>query len=419
MSNISEIIRNLRERMGVSQEKLAEWVGVSRTTLAQVESGNRNFESLELFRVADFFGCTVSDLLTKEAADLAAIGVRFRRSMGIQEDDAVWEAVAKSIKLAREAANLKKILEVGLSESYIPGYSIPAPASKTEAIRQGYQIALKERNRLGLGSERILNVGELIESEGVYAGELEMPDDVSGFTISLGELGSICLVNEKNPGLRRRFSLAHEYGHVLMDSGLGAIVSRNAESKELIEVRANVFAAGFLMPESGCYEMIRKIGKGSASRESAEVFDGQDVTRIEERHNAEEQQLQLFDAARLAYYFGVSIQAMLYRLKNLKLISQARLEDLLREENTEAGEYLRRLMHKNDQDRRLDEPDLFRCTVLTMAMEALRRGSISRSKCLEVGRLACRDEQYECFKSFVDETSQHDVPVMIPGEDIQ
>ena len=419
MSNIGETIRNLRDRMGVSQEKLAEWIGISRATLAQVERGKRDFESLELFKVADFFGCTVSNLLTKEAVDLEVIGVRFRRSMGIQEDDAVWEAVTRSIKLAREAANLREILSPGLSDSYIPNYSIAAPVTKIEAIRQGYQIALKERNRLGLGSERILNIGELIESEGVYAGELDMPDDVSGYTINLGDLGSICMVNESHSGLRKRFSLAHEYGHVLMDSGLGAIVSRNAESKELIEVRANVFASGFLMPESGCREMIREMGKGASSRESVEVYDEHDVTRVEERYSAEDQQVQLLDAARLAFYFAVSIQAMLYRLKNLRLISQARLEALLEEEETEAGGYLRELMHKNDLDNRLDEPDLFRCTVITMALEALRRGSISRGKCLEVGRLACRDDQFGNFSSYVEETSQKDVQVMIPGEDIQ
>jgi Zn-dependent peptidase ImmA (M78 family)/DNA-binding XRE family transcriptional regulator len=416
MSNIGDTIRNLRERMGVRQEKLAEWVGVSRGTIAQVEHGKRDLESLELFRIADFFGCTVSDLLNRKVEEFDPASVRFRRSIGVQ-DDTIWEAVVRSIKLAREAGNLRDILGIGVAEAYVPSYRIAAPADKVEAIRQGYQTAQKERNRLGLGFDRIVNIGELMESQGVYAGELEMPDDVSGFTISLGDPGSICMVNEKHPGLRKRFSLAHEYGHVLMDSDLGAIVSRTAESRELIEVRANVFAAGFLMPESGCYEMIRKIGKGSASRESAEVFDGQDVTRIEERYSAEEQQIQLYDATRLAFYFGVSIQAMLYRLKNLRLISQARLEALLEEEGTEAGEHLKRLMHQNDTDGRLNEPDFFRCTVINMALEALRRGSISRGKCMELGRQACRDDQFEDFRSFVEDVSREDVPVMIPGED--
>ncbi|MCD4700797.1 MAG: XRE family transcriptional regulator [Candidatus Aegiribacteria sp.] len=211
MSNIGDTIRNLRERMGVRQDKLAEWVGVSRGTIAQVEHGNRDLESLELFKIADFFGCTVSDLLNRKVEEFDPACVRFRRSIGVQ-DDTVWEAVVRSIKLARETANLRDILGVGMSEAHVPSYRI-AVANKAEAIRQGYRIALKERNRLGLGADRIENIGELMELQGVYAGELEMPDDVSGFTISLGDPGSICMVNEHHPGLRKRFSLAHEYGH--------------------------------------------------------------------------------------------------------------------------------------------------------------------------------------------------------------
>ncbi len=419
MSSIGETIRNLRERMGATQDKLAEWVGVSRGTITQLEAGNRAPESLELFRIADFFGCTVAELLEKNALDLGAVGIRFRRAIGIQEDDELNVSVSNSIKLAREAANLREILGVGLSEVCIPHYMLADPSSKVEAIQQGNQIALKERNRLGLAADRVENIGELIESQGACAGELGMPTDVSGFTISLGDLGSICLVNEEHSGLRKRFSMAHEYGHVLMDSSRGAVVSKTSEKDELLEVRANVFAAGFLMPESGCREMIRKIGKGSSSREQTDVYDEESVTRIAERYSAEDQQIQLYDAARLAFHFGVSIQAMLYRLKNVRMINQARLDTLLEEEGSDAGIHLRRLMRKHDEDGRLDEPDLFRCTVINMALEALRRGEISRGKCLEVGALACAAEQIDDFRQVVAELAHEEVPVMIPGEGIE
>ena len=418
MSSIGDTIRNLRERMGVTQDKLAEWVGVSRGTITQLEAGNREPESLELFRIADFFGCTVTELMEKSALDLEAVGIRFRRAMGVQEDDELNLAVSRSIKLAREAANLREILGVGPSEVYIPHYMLADPSSKIEAIQQGYRIAMEERNRLALGSDRIENIGELVESQGVCAGELEMPCDVSGFTISLGDIGSICLVNEEHSGLRKRFSMAHEYGHVLMDSGLGAVVSKVSERTELLEIRANVFAAGFLMPESGCREMIRKIGKGSSSRERTDVYDEEGITQIEERFLAGEQQIQLYDAARLAFHFGVSIQAMLYRLKNIGLINKARLESLLEAEGSDAGLHLRNLMRQHDEDGRLDEPDLFRCTVINMALEALRREEINRGKCLEIGALACSEDQINDFSEIVYELSREDVPVRIPGEDI-
>ncbi len=417
MAGIGETIRNLRERMGVSQDTLADWVGVSRATIAQMELGRRAPESLELFGLADFFGCTVSELLEGEPASLAPVGVRFRRALGVGQDSAVWSTVARCIKLARETAGLRKLLAIGAADDCLPSYSLAGPPGRPEAIAQGYGVAGQERNRLELGTDRIGNMGELLEGQGVFAGGISMPENVSGFTLSIDGVGTLCMANERHSGLRRRFSLAHEYGHALMDSSQGAIVSKAEDSGELLEVRANVFAAAFLMPEQGMLEMIRRIGKGASSREQTDVYDEQSPTRVEKRHRASEQEIQLYDAARLAFYFGVSIQAVLYRLKNLRVIGQQRLESLLEEECSAEGTRLRRIMHVHDQDDRLEEADLLRNTVLNMALEALRRGLISRSKCMEIGELAFGQQRREDMESLVDSTAPRTGSVSIPGAD--
>ena len=51
--------------------------------------------------------------------------------------------------------------------------------------------------------------------------------------------------------LRRRFSIAHEYAHVLLDRELKAILSHARDRSSWMEVRANAFAASFLMPAEG------------------------------------------------------------------------------------------------------------------------------------------------------------------------
>ena len=417
MARIGETIRNLRERMGVSQDTLAEWVGVSRATVAQIELGRRSPESLELFRMADFFGCTVSDLMENEPETLAPVGVRFRRALGVDRDSAIWETVARCMRLARETEGLRRMLDIGRSEDCLPGYRLPGPSGKPEAIRQGYGVAREERSRLKLGTDRIENMGELLESQGVFAGQMDMPRNVSGFTLNIDGVGIICMANVRHSGLRRRFSMAHEYGHALMDSAHGAIVSKSEDRDELLEVRANVFAAAFLMPEQGMLEMIRRIGKGAPTREQTDVYDEQEATRVERRQSASDQEIQLYDAARLAFYFGVSIQAVLYRLKNLRVIGQSRLEKLLDEESTEEGAHLRRVMHIHDDDRRLEEPDLLRNTVLNMALEALRRELISRGKCLEIAGLACDRQKLGDLEILVDSIAPRTGSVSIPDED--
>jgi Zn-dependent peptidase ImmA (M78 family)/transcriptional regulator with XRE-family HTH domain len=417
MSGIGETIRNLRERMGATQDSLAEWAGVSRAIITQVEAGRREPESLELFRIADFFGCTVSDLLRIEPEDLDTVGVRFRRAMDMEDSSEIDEAVSRSIRIAREAANLREILGADASDSVVPRYMLNGPISKGEAIRQGNRTAVLERTRLGLGTDRIESIGEVVEAQGVYSGDLPLPEDVSGLTINMGSLGAVCLVNKDQPALRKRFSLAHEYGHVLMDSHMPSVVSRGRQREELAEVRANAFAAAFLMPEDGCLEMVRKIGKGAPSRERTELYDEEEVTRVEERSIAGEQELHLIDVARLAFYFGVSMQAMLYRLRNIGLINQARLNELRQQEDGEAGARLRLLMQHNGSKVCSEEPDLFRNTLINMALEALRRDRIGRGKCLQIGRLICSGEQLEIFEDLVCETSPEPVPVLVPGED--
>ncbi len=59
----SDKIKKLRKLKGLTQEQLADALGISRSTVAMYEAGERepNFEMCET--IADFFNCRLSDLL--------------------------------------------------------------------------------------------------------------------------------------------------------------------------------------------------------------------------------------------------------------------------------------------------------------------------------------------------------------------
>ena len=80
-------------------------------------------------------------------------------------------------------------------------------------------------------------------------------------------------MNEDHPPRRRLFSCAHEYCHVLVDRDRGGLVSRAENREELPEVRANAFAAAFLMPEGGVRAFVRRLGKGEQSRSQLRAYD--------------------------------------------------------------------------------------------------------------------------------------------------
>lgn len=66
---LGERIRTCRQQAGMSQEKVAELVGISRQSVTKWET-NRSAPSTEnLFKLAEIFGTTVDLLLPEKAAD--------------------------------------------------------------------------------------------------------------------------------------------------------------------------------------------------------------------------------------------------------------------------------------------------------------------------------------------------------------
>ena len=118
------------------------------------------------------------------------------------------------------------------------------------------------------------------------------------------------------------FSFAHEYAHVLLDRELKAILSHARDRSSLMEVRANAFAASFLMPAEGVRGYVNALSKGLGSRTRADTFDEEAVTRVEGRKRVDTQNIELHDVVRMAHHFGVSCTAMLYRLKGLDFVTE-------------------------------------------------------------------------------------------------
>ena len=66
MVGIGGKIRELRTKSGISQQRLAELLGVSRPTISQIENGERKVSIDELGRVAELFNVSINSLLNKE-----------------------------------------------------------------------------------------------------------------------------------------------------------------------------------------------------------------------------------------------------------------------------------------------------------------------------------------------------------------
>jgi addiction module HigA family antidote len=66
MVKIGKKLKKLREQLGMSQQKLARLLGVSRPTISQIEHGERRIYAEELVKLSEIFGFSVDSLLNLE-----------------------------------------------------------------------------------------------------------------------------------------------------------------------------------------------------------------------------------------------------------------------------------------------------------------------------------------------------------------
>jgi len=158
--------------------------------------------------------------------------------------------------------------------------------------------AEKALTRAGINKLPISPV-DVAQSLGVTVKLGLLPEDLSGFLMLEGD-AAIIGVNSVHPKPRQRFTIAHELGHFLLHPSRNFVDrqvlyfrdSRSSQAVDVAEIEANKFAANLLMPE----RFVNKLVKGRP-------VDLQDDERVEE----------------LARAFGVSTQAVVFRLANLNL----------------------------------------------------------------------------------------------------
>lgn len=147
-------------------------------------------------------------------------------------------------------------------QSVLPTYS-----GNTRSFHRGYEAAEMFRDRYGLGVSPIADVAILADEVGVVVARMPLGDDFDspdGCSAVDPETGACyVLINSDKPRIRRRFTIAHELGHLALGHLLGGqvIVDETVGGKSPEEKQANAFAAGFLMPAEGVRGAVKRLRK--------------------------------------------------------------------------------------------------------------------------------------------------------------
>ena len=318
----------------------------NRVTAQAISKYERN-ESMPssdvLIALANALDVSVDYLVGDQEMVLEAVDFRKKTSTSRREEAQVE---ARVLQLLERYLTVEGLLGLP-SVAWDKPREAPWPVLRDPAEAEHAAYGL--RAHWGLGHDPITNLVELLEERGVKILSMDLTN-IDGLTARVrcegGAIASVVVVNRGDRGERQRFTIAHELGHMIL------IVDPTVDE----EKAAYRFAGAFLMP---AVTLRTEIGKRRRSMGWSELFD-------------------------LKQIFGVSVQALTYRCKDLGIFSPS-LFRLLFEEFSRRG--WRSPPYQEPSPISREEPKRFE----RLCFRALAEGAISEAKAAELLGISVRD----------------------------
>jgi len=284
---VGERIKQARFLRRMSQRDLAAKVGVSATAISKYEKGLITPSSRVLLKLAWALDVRVEFFL--RPALVKAIKPAFRKRQAFPRKD-------EKALLAHIRDWIERYLEVelilyGKPKVFEYPVGFPRPVHTWDQVEQA---ALDLREAWELGIDPIENLTQLLEDRDVKVGTLSSGEAFDACTFVVTAEGEIPVIVVKKglPGDRMRFNLAHELGHLLLQ------LAGNLSPEKV----AQRFAGAFLAPKH------------------AVLFE------LGEHRNV----LSLYELHLLKHKYGLSMQAWIFRARDLGIISESLFRSLNR-----------------------------------------------------------------------------------------
>ena len=297
-----------------------------------------------LIALADALDVSVNYLVGDSNLNLLSVDFRTKKVRSRREEHRIGAMV---LQMLERYLTIEEILDLS-SVNWDKPRSAPYPV--VNDLLEADRGASMLRNDWEMGLNPIPNMAELMEERGVKVLFRSLMDGVDGFTAYVRredmEEAPVVVVNASHGGERQRFTIAHEIGHLLLDT-----------SPDIDEEKAaHRFAGAFLMPEE---VMWAEIGKNRTALSWAELF-------------------------KLKLMLGVSVQAITYRCKDLGIISQSlmgRMFDQFEELGWRSPPYEEEHPMPGETSGRFER----------LCYRALAEGAVSESKASELLEISVHD----------------------------
>lgn len=328
----SQRLRQLRLARGLSLDALAREMGeiVTKQALSKYEQGKAKPSPEVLPKLAKALGVTPDQLLRETSVAIRFIAYRKGSSLTKREQSRVESTVREALEKRVELAD-------------ITGYhtaDVPLQEFGIHKLEDADKMADNLRELWDIGHGPIANVALLLEDHLVHVIEVEASSKFDGLSAVAyrdnQELAATATITRTGlPGERQRFNLAHELGHQVL----------KVPTKIDEELAAFRFAGALLVPAD---VLRREIG------ERRTMLRADELLLMKRR-------------------FGISIQALLFRLRDLAIINESHYRHWCRE--------IGRLGWRKTEPQALptEQPQWLRRVVL----RAVAEKSISREEAVE------------------------------------
>ncbi|WUJ72302.1 XRE family transcriptional regulator [Kribbella soli] len=230
MNFLGEAITVTRRARGLTQEELAEMAGVTQAALSRYETAMREPDNEVLERIAGALGVTSRFLEhAGRARGAMAVDAHMRRRQTAKPT--VWKKLEAQLNVYRMHASML-FEEIAIhAEQRVPTFD-PVATDPADAARL-------VRMQWGMPIGPVRGLMQWLEAAGCLIIEADFGTARIDGLSQWVDGHPIMFVNSIAPTDRKRLTLAHELGHLVLHS---------EEIVEDVEDQANSFAAEFLMP---------------------------------------------------------------------------------------------------------------------------------------------------------------------------
>jgi Zn-dependent peptidase ImmA (M78 family)/DNA-binding XRE family transcriptional regulator len=280
LKNFPERLKAARKMNGLSLQDLSDKLNnqISKQALSKYEAGQSVPDNNLLLDMARALGVTQDYFTRSNSVELGDLTFRKLTKLSAKEQDIV---VYQTKDFLERYLELEDILGI---DSHFVNPVVNWPINNVSDVED---VSEELRERWKLGRDPLYNVIELLEDLKIKVFEINVDEAFSGMSTWVdSKLPVIVLNNNENIPLdRKRFTALHELGHILLNL-------EKFEEKEQ-EMYCNVFASAMLIPRSKMFDELGGVRKN--------IF--------------------VNELVKLKEQYGISVQALIYRCKQLGIIS--------------------------------------------------------------------------------------------------